>query len=168
MEGQIVTPAVTTPKAPSDSTYKEEVVGADNESIPNRSETPTPTPKTDGDITTTEIPVVSGRPTVATATEIPEPTATETPTPGPMTIKTPIPEPTATETPTPGPTATETPEPTATESPTPDPNKWQMSVTKYWVDKNSIALPKEDIAVDTLPIQIWKKAPIGKRSNLSI
>ena len=33
-----------------------------------------------------------------------------------------------------------------------------MSVTKYWVDKNSIALPKEDIAVDTLPIQIWKKA----------
>ena len=178
MEGQIVTPAVTTPKAPSDSTYKEEVVGADNESIPNRSETPTPTPKTDGDITTTEIPVVSGRPTVATATEIPEPTATETPTPGPMTIKTPIPEPTATETPTPGPmtiktpipeptatetptpgpTATETPEPTATESPTPDPNKWQMSVTKYWVDKNSIALPKEDIAVDTLPIQIWKKA----------
>ena len=130
MEGQIVTPAVTTPKAPSDSTYKEEVVGADNESIPNRSETPTPTPKTDGDITTTEIPVVSGRPTVATATEIPEPTATETPTPGP--------------------TATETPEPTATESPTPDPNKWQMSVTKYWEMKKSDLRKKAGISSSSL------------------
>lgn len=41
---------------------------------------------------------------------------------------------------------------------TPDPGKWQMSVTKYWIDKNNIPLSSEDITAKALPIQIWKKA----------
>ena len=42
---------------------------------------------------------------------------------------------------------------------TPDPNMWQMSVTKYWIDKNNIALPATDETIpDSLSIQIWKRA----------
>ena len=41
---------------------------------------------------------------------------------------------------------------------TPDPGKWQMSVTKYWIDKNNVPLASEDITAKALPIQIWKKA----------
>ena len=141
--------------------------------------TETPTPSITGESTETETPTpsVTGEPT-GTETPTPsitgEPTDTETPTPS-ITG-----EPTDTETPTPSitgdPTDTGTPTP-GTESDdsnpgfppddssipdltvTPDPNMWQMSVTKYWIDKNNIALPATDETIpDSLSIQIWKKA----------
>lgn len=141
--------------------------------------TETPNPSITGESTETETPTpsVTGEPT-GTETPTPsitgEPTDTETPTPS-ITG-----EPTDTETPTPSitgdPTDTGTPTP-GTESDdsnpgfppddssipditvTPDPNMWQMSVTKYWIDKNNIALPATDETIpDSLSIQIWKRA----------
>lgn len=128
-------------------------------------ETPTPTP------TDTEAPTDSATPTPSVSVA---PTDSETPTPGVTG------EPTDSETPTPGvtgnPTDSATPTP-GTDSDdsnpdfppddstipdltvTPDPNMWQMSVTKYWIDKNNIALPATDETIpDSLSIQIWKKA----------
>jgi hypothetical protein len=75
-------------------------------------------------------------------------------------------EPTDTETPTPGTESDDSnpdfpsddssiPDITAT----PNPNMWQMSVTKYWVDKNNLPLSDKDETIpDSLSIQIWKKA----------
>ncbi len=109
-----------------------------------------------------------------------EPTLTETPTITP----TELPLPTSAEDGTPTPSVTEDPSPTDSGIPTPgtdsddsnpdfppddssipditvtpDPNMWQMSVTKYWIDKNNIALPATDETIpDSLSIQIWKRA----------
>ena len=42
---------------------------------------------------------------------------------------------------------------------TPDPNNWHMSVTKYWVDKDSKPLSDKDESIPESPsVQIWKKA----------
>ena len=141
--------------------------------------TETPTPSITGEPTDTETPTpsVTGEPT-GTETPTPsitgEPTDTETPTPSitgePTDTETPTPsitgEPTDTETPTPGtesddsnpgfpPDDSSIPDITVT----PDPNMWQMSVTKYWIDKNNLPLSDKDETIpDSLSIQIWKKA----------
>ena len=141
--------------------------------------TETPTPSITGESTETETPTpsVTGEPT-GTETPTPsitgEPTDTETPTPSitgePTDTETPTPsitgDPTDTGTPTPGtesddsnpgfpPDESSIPDLTVT----PDPNMWQMSVTKYWIDKNNIALPATDETIpDSLSIQIWKRA----------
>ena len=128
-------------------------------------ETPTPTP------TDMEAPTDSATPTPSVSVA---PTDSETPTPGVTG------EPTDSETPTPGvtgnPTDSATPTPGTNSDDsnpdfppddssipditvTPDPNMWQMSVTKYWIDKNNIALPATDETIpDSLSIQIWKRA----------
>ena len=128
-------------------------------------ETPTPTP------TDTEAPTDSATPTPSVSVA---PTDSETPTPGvtgePTDSETPTPSvtgnPTDSGTPTPGtdsddsnpdfpPDDSTIPDLTVT----PDPNMWQMSVTKYWIDKNNIALPATDETIpDSLSIQIWKRA----------
>ena len=128
-------------------------------------ETPTPTP------TDTEAPTDSATPTPSVSVA---PTDSETPTPGvtgePTDSETPTPDvtgnPTDSGTPTPGtdsddsnpdfpPDDSSIPDLTVT----PDPNMWQMSVTKYWVDKNNLPLSDKDETIpDSLSIQIWKKA----------
>ena len=128
-------------------------------------ETPTPIP------TDTEAPTDSATPTPSVSVA---PTDSETPTPGvtgePTDSETPTPDvtgnPTDSGTPTPGtdsddsnpdfpPDDSSIPDLTVT----PDPNMWQMSVTKYWVDKNNLPLSDKDETIpDSLSIQIWKKA----------
>ena len=144
-------------------------------------ESGTPTPVVTGEPTEsgTPTPVVTEEPTPSVTGE---PTESGTPTPGVTG------EPTESGTPTPGvteePTPSVTGEPTESITPTPgtdsddsnpdfppddssipditvtpDPNMWQMSVTKYWIDKNNIALPATDETIpDSLSIQIWKRA----------
>ena len=126
-------------------------------------ESGTPTPSVTGEPTEsgTPTPSVTGEPTESVTPSVTgEPTDTETPTPS-ITG-----EPTETETPTPGtdsddsnpdfpPDESSIPDLTVT----PDPNLWQMSVTKYWIDKNNLPLSDKDETIpDSLSIQIWKKA----------
>ena len=152
---------------------------------PAESGTPTPVVTGEPAESGTPTPVVTGEPTESgtpTPSVTGEPTESGTPTPGVTG------EPTESGTPTPGvteePTPSVTGEPTESITPTPgtdsddsnpdfppddssipditvtpDPNMWQMSVTKYWIDKNNIALPATDETIpDSLSIQIWKRA----------
>ena len=114
-------------------------------------ETPTPTP------TVTEAPTDSATPTPSVSVA---PTDIETPTPSVTS------DPTDSGTPTPGTESDDSnpdfpPDDSSIPDPivTPDPNMWQMSVTKYWIDKNNLPLSDKDETIpESLFIQIWKKA----------
>ena len=128
-------------------------------SSPTETETPGLTPTVTGEPTESVTPSVTGEPTESVTPSVTgEPTDSVTPS---VTEK-----PTDTGTPTPGtesddsnpdfpPDDSSIPDLTVT----PDPNMWQMSVTKYWIDKNNLPLPATDETIpDSLSIQIWKKA----------
>ena len=159
-------PATTIPKATASSESGETVGSGDiltpdisDVTVQTLTETPSPTPM--------EIETPSPTPI---ETAIPTDTVTLSPTPTETEI--PSPTPTETEIPSTTPIPTEMPSLTPTEpvfSPddssisdvtvTPDPNMWQMSVTKYWINKNNLPLPENDETIpESLSIQIWKKA----------
>ena len=158
-EEPTATPIPTETEEPSPTATEEPTA------TPIPTETPGLTPTVTATPSVTEEPTESGTPTPSVTDE---PSESETPTPS------------VTEEPTPsvsgGPTDSITPTP-GTESDdsnpdfppddssipditvTPDPNMWQMSVTKYWIDKNNLPLSDKDETIpDSLSIQIWKKA----------
>ena len=155
---------------PSSPTPTEEPTETETPS-PTETETPGLTPSVTGEPTESVTPSVTGEPTESVTPSVTgEPTESVTPsvTGEPTESVTPsvTGDPTDTGTPTPGtesddsnpdfpPDDSSIPDITVT----PDPNMWQMSVTKYWIDKNNIALPATDETIpDSLSIQIWKRA----------
>jgi len=167
---ELITPVTVTPGVtgePAESgTPTPDVTGE-----PAESGTPTPVVTGEPAESGTPTPDVTGEPTESgtpTPVVTGEPAESGTPTPGVTEEPTPsvTGEPTESITPTPGtdsddsnpdfpPDDSSIPDITVT----PDPNMWQMSVTKYWIDKNNLPLPATDETIpDSLSIQIWKKA----------
>ena len=142
-----VTPSVT--GEPTDSVTPS-VTGEPTESVtPSVTGEPTEsvTPSVTGEPTESVTPSVTGEPTESVTPSVTgEPTDTGTPTPGTESDD---------SNPDFPPDDSTIPDLTVT----PDPNMWQMSVTKYWIDKNNLPLPATDETIpDSLSIQIWKKA----------